>query len=143
MNRVEAYKREIRNAQIAAELRNVEMDALHYVWCSGGCEGGVHRHTKEALTPEVVAAAIQNTTRLYQWFVGNAGKVVLLGHQEKEWERAKASIGEAALDQMRERAEMAEARLANLQEALRALAAREIPERANCPCAKEDPTDAS
>src|SRR3990167_8065199 len=43
---------EIRNMQVAAERRNLELSALHQVWCDGGCEGG-ERH--QDVTPEMVA----------------------------------------------------------------------------------------
>ncbi len=56
--------------QRVARKRNVDLDALHYVWCAGGCEDGVHRYDgkgAEAITPEIVDAAIRNTERLVTW----------------------------------------------------------------------------
>jgi len=47
--------------------KNRELDAMHYVWCDGGCQGGVHRYTKEALTEDVVERAERNTKRLRTW----------------------------------------------------------------------------
>lgn len=47
--------------------RNLELDALHYVWCNGGCKYGVHRWTEETVTEELVAAAERNTARLRTW----------------------------------------------------------------------------
>jgi hypothetical protein len=58
---------EIRRMQIAAEVRNRQLDAMHYVWCTGGCEGGVHRFDGKGpagLTQEIVDEAIRNTERL-------------------------------------------------------------------------------
>lgn len=53
----------------AIKDRNLAMDALHYVWCSGGCKCGVHRFTTVTkLTEEVVRAAELNTRRLREWF---------------------------------------------------------------------------
>jgi hypothetical protein len=62
---------EIRHMQIAAERRNRELDALHMVWCDGGCETGVHRYDgrgPEAITQEIVDAAVRNTERLKRWW---------------------------------------------------------------------------
>jgi hypothetical protein len=48
--------------------RNVQLDALHFVWCDGGCIGGTHRFTEGTITEEIVAAAERNTKRLRSWF---------------------------------------------------------------------------
>ena len=48
--------------------RNREMDALHYVWCNGGCEGGVSRYVGEEITEDIVKSAERNTSRLRTWF---------------------------------------------------------------------------
>lgn len=53
---VAARGRRILRMQADAHRRNEEMTALHYVWCSGGCRGG--------LTEEIVAEAERNTKRL-------------------------------------------------------------------------------
>lgn len=37
--------------------KNVLLDALHWVWCTGGCPKGVHRYTPGSLTEEIVSAA--------------------------------------------------------------------------------------
>jgi regulator of replication initiation timing len=75
---LDALKRKHRNLQAQVEGLNrtnrklrVENDALHYVWCSGGCDPGVHRldgRGPEAVTEEVVREAIRNTDRLIAWF---------------------------------------------------------------------------
>lgn len=67
-------KRALTNARQSNEQRNRELDALHYVWCDGGCEGGVHRYDEQgpgAVTLDVVTAAIRNTERLVSWFVNH------------------------------------------------------------------------
>lgn len=49
--------------------RNVALDALHFVWCDGGCETGVHRYEHPgSLTQEIVDAAVRNTKRLVSWW---------------------------------------------------------------------------
>ena len=64
--------RQLKWAQANNHQRNVELDALHYVWCSGGCEGGVHRfNALPPITDEIVSAAIRNTERLVSWWRGH------------------------------------------------------------------------
>lgn len=68
---------EIRRMQLAAERRNLELDALHMVWCDGGCEGGVHRFDgegPEGITQEIVDAAVRNTDRLKRWWANQQGR---------------------------------------------------------------------
>lgn len=83
--------------------KNRELDALHYVWCDGGCRGGAHRYAEDSLTLDIVARAIRNTDRLVQWYVNNAGKNYYgfrfskaSGHSwkklKKVWKKAKADI---------------------------------------------------
>lgn len=37
---------EVTELQEVLHAKNLQLDALHYVWCSGGCDGGMHRWTK-------------------------------------------------------------------------------------------------
>lgn len=75
MDEVERLKRELSMAQENNHARNVELDALHYVWCDGGCEGGIHRFGEHPpLTAEIVAAAIRNAERLRRWYVNRRGR---------------------------------------------------------------------
>lgn len=65
-------KTEVARAYRNNATRNRDLDALHFVWCDGGCETGVHRYDgagPDAVTEEVVAAAERNTERLRSWFV--------------------------------------------------------------------------
>lgn len=67
---VAELRRQLTAAQRNNHRRNVELDALHYVWCDGGCHTGVHRYDgkgPDAITPEIVAAAVRNTERLVKW----------------------------------------------------------------------------
>jgi len=65
-------RRQLTIQREANHARNIEMDALHFVWCDGGCEGGVHRWTKKELTMEIVEAAEKNTRRLRDWYENHA-----------------------------------------------------------------------
>jgi hypothetical protein len=67
MSEIETLRRELRKMQIAIERKNRELDALHYVWCDGGCETGTHRWSEPTITEEVVQEAERNTKRLRQW----------------------------------------------------------------------------
>ena len=68
---VRKLKFELDAARRNNEERNRELDALHYVWCDGGCTTGAHRYCGSPgdVTEEVVAAAERNTQRLRRWFV--------------------------------------------------------------------------
>lgn len=60
----------------SALRREKELDALHYVWCSGSCDHGVHRFDGQgtaAITDEVLRMAVRNTRRL----VEKAGRIDL------------------------------------------------------------------
>ena len=50
----------------ALEKKNRELDAMHWVWCSGSCDLGVHRWSggAQTLTEEVVKLAERNALRL-------------------------------------------------------------------------------
>jgi len=65
---VATLKHELKYANANNRLRNLEMDALHYVWCNGGCPGGVHRWQEDSVTEEIVNLAVRNTDRLVQWW---------------------------------------------------------------------------
>lgn len=67
-------RRQLTNQSESNHMRNVELDALRYVWCSGGCKGGVHRFAAGEVTEEVVAAAERNTARLRSWFANKANR---------------------------------------------------------------------
>ncbi len=66
--KIRSLKREIRIMQKALEDRNRALDAMHYVWCDGGCKTGAHRWTENTITEDVVAEAERNTIRLRRWF---------------------------------------------------------------------------
>lgn len=81
---VETLKSQLTAQRRMNEQRNRELDALGYVWCDGGCAGGVLRYHRdeqsakrdldryeenaEKITWEIVAAAIDNVNRLASWF---------------------------------------------------------------------------
>lgn len=66
--KVAELHKQLQLAQENNHRRNVELDALHHVWCSGGCDEGVHRWAEGEITQEIVDAAVRNTERLVKWF---------------------------------------------------------------------------
>jgi hypothetical protein len=75
--RVSEQARQLGYMKEALHDRNVSLDALHYVWCNGGCRSGVHRfdHDIEAVTEEIVAEAERNTKRLRIWWENRKGRI--------------------------------------------------------------------
>jgi hypothetical protein len=62
--------RQITLLQESLRQRNLELDSMHFVWCSGGCPGGVHRFSPdvELVTEELVERAERNVKRLRSWY---------------------------------------------------------------------------
>ncbi len=79
-------KFELTQARENNEQRNRELDALHYIWCDGGCHGGAHRYcgSPDDITEEVVAAAERSTQRLRRWF------------QNRQYKKARSESGEGS-----------------------------------------------
>jgi hypothetical protein len=64
---IRELRRQLTIAQESLHHKNLALDALHYVWCSGGCEGGAHRYGKMRdvpLTEELVLRAEHYVRRL-------------------------------------------------------------------------------
>lgn len=62
------YRRQITDMRLALQRKNRELDALHYVWCDGGCEYGAHRWSPQSINEETVLTAELNTKRLRAWW---------------------------------------------------------------------------
>jgi len=78
--RVKQQAWEINNMREIATLRNKQMEALHMVWCSGGCAYGVG--DRENLTREKVVEAVAYAKRLSMWWNNRAYRDA--GHQKTE-----------------------------------------------------------
>ena len=52
----------------ALRRKNLELDAMHFVWCDGGCKTGVHRWTDNTVSQEVVDEAKRQVKRLDSWW---------------------------------------------------------------------------
>lgn len=66
--RVSEQRRQLTQMQGDLRARNLQLDAMHWVWCDGGCKGGVHRWGGCELTEEIVVAAERNAARLRRWY---------------------------------------------------------------------------
>lgn len=60
--------RQLTIMQDSLARKNRELDALHMVWCSGGCPNGVHRFTDEPISQETVEFIERNAKRLRTWW---------------------------------------------------------------------------
>lgn len=58
-------KSTIAHFQEVLSKRTKQLNAMHWVWCSGGCEHGVE--SEDRLSPETLRLAIRNTVRLIAW----------------------------------------------------------------------------
>jgi hypothetical protein len=85
----------------ALRRKNLQLDALHLVWCSGGCPSGVHRwQPPEALvTEEMVTELETQAKRLRSWYT-TVGYRSQLASQEgsSEWLRGYAARAAAKTD---------------------------------------------
>lgn len=70
LKRTVLYQRhEIHVLQTVGHERNLELDALHHVWCDGGCLNGVHRYEDHGpVTEELVQEVERQAVRLRKWF---------------------------------------------------------------------------
>lgn len=61
---------EVDHMRRVLERKNRELDALHVVWCDGGCPGGVHRYQggDVLVTEGLVKLAERNAGRLRDWY---------------------------------------------------------------------------
>jgi hypothetical protein len=66
---VSNQRHQLKQHNEALRAKNRALDALHYVWCSGGCESGTHRYIDEKVTEEIVRDAEYNVQRLRTWFI--------------------------------------------------------------------------
>jgi hypothetical protein len=71
---VARLRRDVGQKDRVLHEKNQLLDALGYVWCNGGCNGGLFRFTEPPeksfmkLTAAAVSAVERNTIRLRTWF---------------------------------------------------------------------------
>jgi hypothetical protein len=64
-------KIEVAHLNEVLHKKNIALDALHYVWCDGGCTSGMHRFSSPEITEEMVVAIERNTRRMRKWLDNN------------------------------------------------------------------------
>ena len=82
LRQISGLKRQVTNLQESSRIKNLELDALHHVWCTGLCEEGQHRYTPNDLTPEMLRSAIYQVTAMVSR--GPAGEL------RKQWYKTLA-----------------------------------------------------
>lgn len=66
--KIERLKQQILKFEGVLHAQNIKLDALHWVWCSGGCSGGTHRWVPGELTEELVKTAEYAAQRMRESF---------------------------------------------------------------------------
>jgi len=116
------FRWQLSMAQSNNHARNVALDALHFVWCDGGCSSGVHRYGEHPpLTAEIVAAAKLNSKRLERWFINAAGHAVEATVEARQpvWNQAQVDVHNAELDALKAELEKAQGELKEARKAIR------------------------
>jgi hypothetical protein len=68
-------QQEVKAQNESLHHKNKILDAMHYVWCDGGCDKGVHRWMDIELTEEMVEIVERNTKRLRCWYHNHKSKM--------------------------------------------------------------------
>ena len=109
--KVSRQRHELRVKDETLHRKNILLDALGYVWCSGGCESGMYRHTDKMLTEEHLKAVERNTARLRAWYDNYVFKAAYTTHVEVLEDRLNELTDEiTALGRERDMALMAHSR---------------------------------
>lgn len=66
--KVRLQKAELARLNDVLHTKNIELDAMHYVWCDGGCDKGVHRWIDGEITEAHVDIAERQAKRLRAWY---------------------------------------------------------------------------
>jgi hypothetical protein len=80
---IKELRRQLTFQRESLEYKNRALDAMRWVWCSGGCKGGVARYTDEPLTEDLVKLAETNTIRLRSWFENHKIRELHLKHDKQ------------------------------------------------------------
>ncbi len=94
--KIARQKRELEKLNSILATRGRQLDAMAWVWCDGGCPGGVFRWVPEELTEEVVRHAEINTDRLRRALSNHTFKKRWAGMSESDrskWLEGQRSHG--------------------------------------------------
>lgn len=128
-NRVKKLQEELTLTQHSNYRHNLELDALHYVWCDGTCESGIHRYGEHpALTADIVAAAERAVQRMRRKFVAMAGRECLQSYEGHipTWRQADHDIHAAYVAQSEAALAASEAENRKLAEELKLTTSGEL-----------------
>jgi hypothetical protein len=87
----------------ALEAKNTELDALGYVWCTGGCAGGQHRYTEpKEITSDMIARLVGVVLRIY----ARGANTGVIDERKNQWQTQRitrafsriAKVGENRID---------------------------------------------
>lgn len=67
-HRIAEQRKQLAEKEEALRQRNLALDALHHIWCDGGCLSGVHRWTEGTITEDLVRQAEREVKRLRVWW---------------------------------------------------------------------------
>ena len=102
--KISELKRQLHIANEQAHRRNLELDAMHYVWCDGGCKFGVHRFEDHPLvTEELVKLAERNTKRLRSWFDNSEWRKFYENEKETRQVSTKSSFSKSLFEEIRDK----------------------------------------
>ena len=78
-------RRQLRYANERNHERNLQLDALNFVWCDGGCRGGTRRWQDDDLTPDQAEAYAKElalmAVRLNSW--AGSRRFILKAREER------------------------------------------------------------
>ena len=91
LEQIKTLKSELTQQNENNHQKNIALDALGYVWCDGGCGGGVFRyHNDVELTQEHVDEVVINTKRLVKWWRNKKYKA---GWRPGLWDKFRRKFG--------------------------------------------------
>jgi len=87
MTRLQHEVRELKLAAAAAsdlvKQKDLQLDAMHFVWCDGACPAIVHRWTPGEPSDDLVREAAKQLTRLCDWWAQRHAGELPADHADK------------------------------------------------------------
>lgn len=66
--KIERMRMELLRLEGVLHAQNIKLDAMHWVWCTGGCATGSHKWVHGELTEELVFTAENAVRRMRESF---------------------------------------------------------------------------
>ena len=83
--KIRTLKAELTQAYRNNHERNLELDAMHHIWCTG-CKPGAHRWSTETITKEHMDVARQGIQRLESWWKNQLFRQLDHGDMHRYWQ---------------------------------------------------------